>query len=286
MWGEHRRAILAQRIEAALKGDYLANPNMTMSELFDKFMSAKRRRLEATTVDRYSSLFTTYVQPQLGVVKIASLRKAHLVDAYDNWQSRENRKPSGRTVKHAHDLIRALLNWAVSLDYVVSNVATKIKAEDLPKAPKPENKVLRASELCSLLSQARTPTERSMSRNTLSSQPWFYPAIAFAAYTGARRGEVLGLKWSDLDLDLRRVTIRRSLAQPRSGLVFKEPKNGKRRTISIPADLVSILHHHHERQSEERLFCESAYVDQDLVFADATGQCAKPGTSGRRSKTW
>jgi integrase len=245
-------AILAKRIEIAKKGEYVTDPNITMSELFDKFMSAKKRRLEATTIDRYTSLLSTYLRPELGAIKIASLRKAHLVEAYDKWQSRE-RKPSGRTIKHAHDLVRATLNWAVSLDYLSTNVATKIKSEDLPKAPKPENTVLDESELRRLLAEAKTPTKRAKSRKTLSSQPWFYPAVAFAAHTGARRGEVLGLRWTDLDLDGGRATIRQSLAQPRSGLVFKEPKNGKARSISLSANLVSILRSH--RAARRRRSC-------------------------------
>ena len=109
--------------------------------------------------------------------------------------------PSGRTIHHAHDLLRATLNWAVSVDYAETNVARKVTAEDLPKALKPENAVLNETELRTLLAEAQRPSRRAVKRGTLSSQPWFYPAVAFAAYTGARRGEVLAVKWSDLDLD-------------------------------------------------------------------------------------
>jgi hypothetical protein len=98
---QEAEAILAKRIETAKKGKCVTDPNMIMSELFDKL--AKRRRLEATTVDRYTSLLSTYLRPKLGAIKITSRRKAHLVEAYDKWQGREGRKPSGRTIKHAHD---------------------------------------------------------------------------------------------------------------------------------------------------------------------------------------
>ena len=60
---------------------------MTMSELFEKFMIAKRKRLEATTLDHYESLISKYLRPELGSVRVMSLRKAHLVGAYDKRQS-------------------------------------------------------------------------------------------------------------------------------------------------------------------------------------------------------
>lgn len=152
----------------------------------------------------------------------------HLIEAYDHWQNR-CRRPGGRTIRHAHDVLRATLNWAVSLDYVGNNVASKITAQDLPKAPKPENTVLNEDELRQLLAEAKHPSSRASRRGTLSSQPWFYAAVAFAAYTGARRGEVLAVKWSDLDMDNGTATIRESLSSPKSGLAFKKPKNGKAR---------------------------------------------------------
>jgi integrase len=215
---------------------------------------ATRKQKTETLYDVTKQEAEAILAKRIETAKKGECRKAHLVEAYDKWQGREGRKPSGRTIKHAHDLVRATLNWAVSLDYVSTNVATKIKSEDLPKAPKPENTVLDESGLRRLLAEAKTRTKRAKSRETLSSQPWIYPAVVFAAHTGARRGEVLGLRWSDLDLDGARATICQSLAQPRSGLVFKEPKNGKARTISLSANLVAILRSHRAAQAKEKLF--------------------------------
>src|SRR2546423_4806328 len=170
---------------------------------------------------------------ELGAIKLAALRKTHLIEAFEAWRNRGGRQPSGRTIKHAFDLLRAVLNWAVRCDYVPTNVAAKIAPEDLPRARKPESTVLNEAELRSLLEEAKNPTKRAQTRGTLSSHPWFYPAVAFAAYTGAGRGEVLALRWSGVNLDEGTVTIQESLAEPRSGLVFKEPKNGKVRRVVI-----------------------------------------------------
>lgn len=172
----------------------------------------------------------------------------------------------------------------MSLDYVGNNVARKITAQDLPKAPKPENTVLNENELRQLLAEGKRPSKRATLRGTLSSQPWFFPAVAFAAYTGARRGEVLAVRWSDVDLDNGTATIRESLCEPKSGLAFKKPKNGKARTVVVAADLMAVLRTHKARQAEERLGLGEAYRDLNLVFARPDGSPVTPWTFGAAFK--
>lgn len=91
-----------------------------------------------------------------------------------------------------------------------------IAAEDLPKATKPEPAALDDNETFCLLHETREPTHQAKKHDTLSSEPWFYPAVAFSLYTGARRGEVLDVRWSDLNTQEMSVTIRRSLAETKT----------------------------------------------------------------------
>jgi hypothetical protein len=140
-------SFLAKRIESVARGEYTADADMTMSDLFDKFMTHKAKRLEATTIDRYKGIIATYLRPTFGKMRLTALRKAHLIEAYEKWQAEKQTRRSGRTIRHVHDLLRATLNWAVSLDYVQTNVAGKITSDDLPKAFKPESTVLNENEL-------------------------------------------------------------------------------------------------------------------------------------------
>ncbi|MGA8098896.1 MAG: tyrosine-type recombinase/integrase [Candidatus Cybelea sp.] len=117
---------------------------------------------------------------------------------------------------------------------------------------------------------------------TLSSQPWFYPAVAFAAYTGARRGEVLAVRRGDLSLEKESVTIVRSLTER---LTFKGPKNDKVRTIAMSDALCAVLRSHRASQAKERLALGESYKDQDLVFAHADGSPVTRGTSAEPSET-
>ena len=108
--------------------------------------------------------------------------------------------------------------------------------------------------------------------------------MAFAAYTGARRGEVLAVRWSDLNLKDATVSIRESLSDPKSGLAFKAPKNGEARTIVIAFELMEILRTHRARQVEERLCLGQAYNDRNRVFARPEGTPVTPLNFGAACK--
>jgi integrase len=270
-------AILADRKRTVTGGQFVADQEITLNDLFDRFMDVKSKKCAATTLQRYDSLLRTYLRPRFGKIALGKLKTADLVSAYALW-SRSN--VTARTVLHAHDLMRNALNRAVKWGMVSQGVAGSIDMDDLPKATKPESAVLNESELRRLLDEAKKPSQRSTSRGYLSAYAAFYPAVAFAAYTGARRGEVLALRWSELDLDAATVTISRSLAQTRDGLFFKEPKSGRSRTISISSTLVAILRSHRAAQNAEKIALGAAYQDEGLVFARPDGTTFTPWNFG------
>jgi integrase len=276
---------LAKRKAQAKHRQAVRYPNMTVAELFGEFFQIKRRTLSASALERYEGLFDNYIGPAVGRTKLIALRPEDLTDAYARWSSNGvGGKPlSGRTVHHLHDLIRCALNFGARREWVGRNVAASLEAEDLPRATKPEPIALDEAEMATLLSAAHNPSERAKRSGGPSAEPWFYPAVAFALYTGARRGEVLGLRWSDLDFESNTVTIRRSLTRTHSrGLFFKEPKNGKARTITMPCTLNGILKQHREAQDNERNIVRTAYKDDDLVFARPDGSLVNPRNFGNR----
>jgi integrase len=268
---------VADREKAVIKGDYVEDSGATLNSVFDRFMAAKQKKCAATTLQRYEGLLREYLRPTFGSVKLLELRTADIVAGYADWSQGD---ASARTLLHAHDLMRNVLNRAVKWGLAHRSVADNIDTDDLPKAAKPESTVLTESELRRLLDEAKTPTSRSKARGYLSGFPAFYPAVAFAAYTGARRGEVLSVRWRDLDLENGTVTIARSLSDTRGGLAFKAPKNGKSRDVELPASLVAILKSHHAAQARERLALGAGYADGDLVFARPDGSPMQPWNFG------
>ena len=150
-----------------------------------------------------------------------------------------------------------------------------------------EHRCSTRASCAALLAEAQRPSRRAVKRGTLSSQPWFYPARRLRGVhrSSARRSARRSNGPTSTSM-AGTVTIRESLSEPRSGLAFKRPKNGKVRTITIGAELAAILRTHKAKQAEEQLFLGEAYKKLDLVFATAgRGTRYARGTSGRPLKT-
>jgi integrase len=100
-----------------------------------------------------------------------------------------------------------------------------------------------------------------------------FPIIFLALATGLRRGEVLGLRWADLDLERRTLTVAQSLEQTKSGLRFKIPKTKRsRRTIALSPSLVEEMQAHRAKQAAERLALGMGRDPAGLVFARIDGE--------------
>lgn len=100
-----------------------------------------------------------------------------------------------------------------------------------------------------------------------------FPLYLTALLTGARQGELLGMRWQDIDWTFGRVSVRQTLVRIRKQMIFKEPKGRRsRRTIALPAVLVEELKAVRERQKEFRRVLGSAYIDHDLVFCQPNGK--------------
>jgi integrase len=99
-----------------------------------------------------------------------------------------------------------------------------------------------------------------------------------AVAIGARRGEVLGLRWADVDLDRATASIAQTLEETdRGGLAFKPPKTERsRRLIALPEITVDVLRRHRVRQAEERLRAGRERIDNGLVCCDALGRPLSP----------
>lgn len=273
-------AILAKKKADIATAGY-AHEEITMRELFSRFIQAREMaNCSPKTLERYGTIYVTYIAPSFGSKLLKDLQPHHLVGAYAGWlkEGKSGNPLSPRTVRHIHALIRGMLNYGLRKELVARNVATLV-VEDLPRAEKPDSIALTEPQLLKLLERAENPTAWALLRGVVSAQSWFAPAVWFAAYTGARRGETLAIRWSDIDLENRVVTISRSLAETkREGLFFKAPKSGKSRVVTISRSLVDVLRRHRVNQEAERATFGKAYENTDLVFAMPNGKAVLPWT--------
>ena len=146
---------------------------------------------------------------------------------------------------------------------LLRNVASLADAPKLSAAKRKEMKVWSAEELAEFL--------------TLARQHRFFAAWFLASHTGMRRGEVLGLRWSDVDLDAGRLSVRQAVIIVAYELMVSDIKtdNG-RRTIDLDKRTIEVLHEWREAQDAERLALGETYEDHDLVIASPDGSQVNP----------
>jgi len=211
------------------------------------------------TFERYEEIVRTHLVPKFGALKLSALRPSHIQRAWgeDLLSGRRDGRGglSARTIQHHHRVLSQALSQAVRLQLLAVNPATAVSP---PRPQRREILVLQDDELASLL-------------RALEGNPMYVPVL-LAATTGLRRGEVFGLRWKDIDLDRRELSVSRTLEQTRTGLRFKAPKTARsRRTVSLAEITVETLRTHRIRQASGRLALGLGKDPTDLVFADHDG---------------
>jgi integrase len=168
---------------------------------------------------------------------------------------------SVRSIRHAHGCLRTALAHAASVEIVPRNVAKLVRA---PKLEKKKPVILEAGQIAEALAKLKGLS--------------IYPIAAIALGTGARRGEIAGLQWTDIDLDLGTIRIERSIEQTMGQLRVKAPKTeAGYRTITLPTFVVKALKDHHRETLELRMALGAGALPKDApVFATVEGGWITP----------
>ena len=230
---------------------------LTLSTYLDRWLGdSVRDTVRQRTYERYESIVRVHIKPTIGRVKLKALTPAHARALY---RQKLDSGLSPRTVNYVHVTLHKALGQAVS-DGLVSRNAAQVKA---PRPEKPEIKPLSPDQARKLIATAYETGSR-------------YAALyVLALHTGMREGEMLGLRWDDLDLDAGGATptlhVRRTLSETRTGHKFELPKSGKGRSIKLSRKAVEALRSHRARQAEEKLRLGSLWQDNGLVFPTTTG---------------
>ena len=113
-------------------------------------------------------------------------------------------------------------------------------------------------------------------------RPWrVHIPVVLAALCGLRHGEIAALKWRHVDLDRAQLSVVESAEQTKAGVRYKSPKNGKGRTVALPAVVVSELRAHRLRQAQELLQLGVRLSDQTFVCAREDGEPQQPNSIGK-----
>lgn len=261
----------AQDMEARLLMERDAQtPRITVSELVEEYLEAKRVDVRATTLDKSRRILQNAVCPLLGPVRLHRLT----VQALQKWKADLSEKDlSDTTRKNYYKELNALLRYAVRCGKLDSNPLERVgnfKDRDFEK-PKDKLRYYTKEQYLLYAAQARKNAQEGG-----KDDGWgIYTFFSVAFYTGARKGEINALRWSDVDGDA--LHIRRSVSQKlKGGDVFTPPKNKSSfRDVLIPAPLMQILKEQRERAraskgfSEDDLICGGKRPLRDTVIENA-----------------
>jgi integrase len=252
---KHAEQVLAQRLAELHRSEFVEPSRMPFQRFASRWVSkyATGQVREGTLAD-YLSLFENHLFPHFGDMPLAEIA---VEDVQEFKSTKLASGLSPQTVKHSLRLFRQMLGHAVEWELLRSNPADKVKN---PRIPKAEMDVLSPAETQTLI-QA-TPQKW---------RPLLYTAIS----TGLRVGELLAMKWKNLEWHSQRYFVRETLSRKRGEYQggFTPPKTeGSARSVDLTPFCLGLLKQHQKRQAEEKLSAGPTYDDSGLVFATALGR--------------
>lgn len=235
-------------------GDWLRNSWLPMTET----------RVKPSTFHSYRRNLEIHVLPVLGSRPLQQLTPLMLNALYSKLQSEGsgNRLLSAKTVRYIHTTIHKALEDAVDAGVLAKNVAERAKP------PRPSRRATgkvgswEAHELAQFLESVKD--ER------------VYAVWRLAAMTGMRRGEILGLRWADVDLGAARLSVRQAAVAVAYAVIESTPKSHNARVIDLDRETVELLRAYRQQQLAERAEWGADYIDHDLVAAKENGTPIHP----------
>lgn len=231
-------------------GDYLAR------WLSDSVRDTVRQR----TYEGYEHMVERHITPTLGHMKLKALTPAHVRGLYrkklDGNPDKKIKPLSPRTVQYVHTTLNKALKQATDDGLIPRNAAASVKA---PRPKRKEIKPLNREQVRALFEAAAGHRLEAL--------------YTVAVTAGLREGELLALRWEDVDLEATTpmLQIRRTLSEARSGRIFEAPKSGKGRNIRLTRKAVEALRAHRKRQLEEKMEKAGLWQEQGLVFPSNAG---------------
>ena len=212
---------LTRLLAAADQGALPDPPSSTLAEYLRAWLDGPLG-LSPKTLERYRELSERQIILHLGATKLQKLKPEHLQQWHGVLLAGGL---SARTVGHAHQVLRLMLQCAVKNGTLARNVAA---VHAPPKVEEDEIEILSADQIADVLAKLEGHT--------------LYPIVSLALATGMRRGELLGLQWDDINLDARTIRVERSLEETNAGLRLKSPKTKSgRRNITLPSETADML---------------------------------------------
>jgi integrase len=259
-------AELARLLNDANRGALPEPSKITVGTYLASWLDAKE--LSPRSREQYLDIVERQINPGLGKIELQKLKPLDVKLWLGGLRGRGGRKLHARTVRHAYRVLHGALVEAVKLDMVPRNV---VDAVTPPKVEAAEIEILTADQIAAVLDALKGSR--------------LHPIASLAFATGMRRGELLALRWQNIDFGRAVLKVEHSLEQTKAGLRFKAPKSKHgRRSISLPPSAIAMLDRHRRDQLELRMALGMGKPGADaLVFCNHDGSPISPNSF---SVTW
>ena len=234
------------------------NPErVSVKELVERYVDDREAKGRAIrTTSRYRDILRSYIDPKIGSLPISKLAAVHVSDMLNWWR----RSLSPKSVSHIRSLLHGALDWGVKHDLVNRNVVDMVDTITVPHVP--------ASALSEAEAQILIRTCDPLR---------FGAFLRFALATGARRGEICALRWTDISMERNSVTIERAAVEAtdafgkRVQLIEKTTKSGKARVMPLNHLALGALRQQYTNQLEDKMKNRKIYEDSGHVFQSEVG---------------
>ena len=265
--GPEKAEKLARKIEAELMrqvetSSYVPPAKKTVAEHLEEWLKKDAEpNTKPRTYRRYKELVNVHVKPAIGAVRLDRLTPHHVATLLAD---KRDEGLSARTCLHIYRALHRALNVAVQWGIVGRNACDAVRP---PRVDDPELTGLSAAQVECLLEGART----YLKKDGQEAGP-FYPVILAAVHTGMRQGELLALRWQDVDLEHGFATVCQALEKPGKNPIFTTPKNRKPRVVPLSPEVIEALGKLKVEQEIQRAFHGDDYEDHGLVFCQPNGR--------------
>jgi integrase len=243
-------------------GDHVDPNRITVREWLTTWLATIKPEISPRSHECYTDIVNNRLAPAFGNLPLVKFAPTHIQKVYTEWSTGGRRDgkdgplaPQSRRL--IHRVLSAALNRAVELQLIARNPAQVLRKR-LPKNERGEMATLTTEQSGQLLDAIR-------------STPLYWPVL-IALATGMRRGEILALRWRNLDLDRGVIRIVESLEQTKGGLRFKPPKTDRARAVTLPSFAVDELRRLRREQAESLLVLGVRQTEATLV-------CTQPDAS-------
>lgn len=272
---ESAKAELRRLLRSIDKHEHVDLTKIRVNDFLTQWLGTIRSQVSPKTHERYADFVNHYLIPALGACTLVKLDPSSIQKAYNKWENtgRRDNKVGGlapRTRLHIHRVFRLALKHAVRMRLMSHNPADDVIP---PRARKTSVVTLTIEQSAMLLNILR------------DSHPRLYWPVLLALTTGMRRGEIVALRWKNIDFEKMTVRVVESLEQIKQEIRFKAPKTEKSRAVMLPEHAIEELKIWKGNQATELLEIGVNPTSEVLVCGRWDGKPVKPDSLSGEFRT-